>query len=266
MRIRVTWREVLVASALVASLHSCWPRANAQIAKPAESPFDRPVRTATVDLGLSEFYRPIDKIHSRLTCWYYPHFLIKELDFRQKGAEWDAIVPIGAGHAPKCEQAKQTGEIRQSDYGGYFSGVVGNLVFLDAADGLNGGLAFRIIDATSGKTVFEDEAKRRYRVKNNTLVWEGERLRIEKVTNGVPALTYLRVYHADCVLPKDGAACWSKIRAATGVKQATAPACTGLFKEDPDDPSVIFYPVRVELGPKFVPVPAAGQARCEAQE
>jgi hypothetical protein len=204
-------------------------------------------------------YRPNQNFRSTLTCSYYPRFLVKELDLGEKGAEWDAIVPIREGKTPKCEQTQQGGEIRldQHDWSGYFSGVVGDLIFLDASDGLNGGLAFEVVDA---------EARRRYRVKNNTLVWEGRRLRIQRDPNAAPVLAYTRAYRADCALPKDGAACWNKIRAVTGLKQAAPPACTGLFKDAPDDPSVIFYPVRMELGPKLVPVPVPGPVRCEAQE
>src|SRR5581483_4151635 len=207
--------------AIMAVLQSSSAKMRAQGAKPPTSPFDRPVREVVVDLEPSEFHMPNDKIRSTLTCDYYPRFLVKELDFREKGAEWDAIVPIREGKAPKCEQTMQDGEMRldSTKWSGYFSGVVGNLIFLDDSDGLNGGLAFEVVDAASGRTIFEDEAKRRYRVKNNTLVWEGERLRIERRPNGVPVLTYLRAYRADCALPKDGAACWNKIRAATGLKQ-----------------------------------------------
>jgi hypothetical protein len=268
MRMNVIRRETVAMLAIIVGLQFCSLQARAQVAAPSESPFDQPVRKVVVDLGPSEFHMPNQNAHSTLSCFYYPHFLVKELDLREKGATWDAIVPVHGGVAPKCEQAMQDGEMRldQAEWSGYFSGVVGDLVFLDASDGLNGSEAFKVVDAASGRTIFQDEAKRRYRVKNNTLVWEGERLRIERRPNGVPVLTYLRAYRADCALPKDGAECWSKIRAATGLKQLVAPTCTGLFKDHPEDPSVVFYPVRVELGPQPVPAPAPGIVRCEAQE
>lgn len=234
-------RSIGALLAIAAVVQFSLQKTGAQVATPPKAPFDPPVRKVAVDLGLSEFYRPIDKVHSTLTCYYYPHFVIKELDLREKGAEWDAIVPIRRDEVPKCEQALEDGEMRLDPrkWSGYFSGVVGNLIFLDDSDGLNGAMAFEVVDAANGQTVFEDEAKRRYR------------LRIHRQPNGPPALTYTRGYFADCPLPKDGGACWDKIRRTTGLKQLAPPTCTGQLKDDPDDPAVIFYPVRVVLGPKF---------------
>jgi hypothetical protein len=246
----------------------CQQLTRAQIARPSDSPFDHPLREVVVDLGLSEFYEPRRNVHNTLACYYYPKFLVKQLDFREKGAEWVGIVPVRGDKEPACAQSKDDGELRvdQNDWDGYFSGVVGEMVFLDAADGMNGSMRFRIVDATSGRTVFEDEAKRKYRIRNNTLAWEGQRLQIETRADGPPVLSYNRGYFADCPLPKGGTACWNKIRAATGLQQASAPVCTGVFKEDPDDPVVIFYRVRLELAAKPVLTLAPGPVRCEAQD
>jgi hypothetical protein len=79
-------------------------------------------------------------------------------------------------------------------------------------------------------------------------------------------LTYTRGYFAECSLQKDGAAWWSKIRAATGLPAMATPVCTSEFEDDPGDPSVVFFPVRVELGQKLVAVPVPGPVRCEAQK
>jgi hypothetical protein len=242
--------------------------AKAQIARPQALPFDRPVRTVKADLGPSEFYAPSDKIRNTLTCYYYPRFAVKELNRGEEGADWGGIIPIVAGDPPQCKQNQERGEIRfdQVHWLGYFSGVVGNYVFQDAPDGSNGSLAFRILDAATGKNLLEDEAKRNYRVKDGHLVWEGQRLHIERPARGGPVLTYTRGYFAKCSLYKDGAACWEKIRAATGLAKMPIPKCSGEYKDDPDDPSVIFYPVRVVLGPKPEAKPVSGPVRCEAQD
>jgi hypothetical protein len=263
MRTNVISRALLVLVSM-----AIFMQARSQIARPQASPFDRPVRTVKVDLGPSEFYEPKGKVRNTLTCYYYPLFVVKELDEGEKGAEWGGIVPIIAGNLPQCKQNQEKGEIRfdQVHWLGYFSGVVGNYVFQDAPDGLNGSLYFRIVDATTGKNLFEDEAKRNYRMKDGNLVWEGERLWIERPARGGPVLTYTRGYFAKCSLYKDGAACWKKIRAATGLPNMPVPKCSGEYKDDPDDPSVIFYPVRVALGPQSEAKPVPGPVRCEAQE
>lgn len=263
MRTKIALLESLAILALFCGLH-----AHGQIARPRASPFDRPMRHLEVDLGLSEFYEPIQNMHSYLTCYYYAHFLVKQLDLRQKGAEWVGIVPIPKGEAPKCNQAKEKSEIRldQKDWEGYFSGVVGNLVFIDDADGLNGSIGYVVFDATSGRELFRDQAERKIKMKGGRLVWEGQRLRIERSPHGAPVLSYIRAYFADCSLQKDGAACWSKIRAATKLPAMAVPACTGEFKDDPDDPSVVFFPVRVVLGSHPEPEVMPGRVRCQAQE
>jgi|KBSMisStaDraftv2_1062788.scaffolds.fasta_scaffold325365_2 hypothetical protein len=243
-------------------------QSRAQIARPLDSPFDRPLRKEVIDLGPSEFYEPRFKVRNTLTCFYYPRFVVKQLDFGQKGAEWDAIVPTGGGNWPRCEQTKNDREIRvdQEHWCGYFAGAVGNLVFLDASDGLNGSMNFSVIETESGREVFRDTARRKYLIKKNRLVWEGQRLQIKKHPEGPPVLTYTRAYFAECPLPKGGLDCWNKIRASTGLNQPTAPVCRQQFKEDPDDFSVIFYPVRVQLGPKPEPIPMPGRILCQDQE
>jgi len=261
MRAMVISRGLLAVVSMVVFM-----QAKGQIARPQASPFDRPVQTVKVDLGPSPFYRPNDKVRNTLTCYYYPLFVVKELDEGEEGAEWGGIVPIVPGNQPQCKQDQDKGEIRPVDWLGYFSGVVGNYVFQDAPDGLNGSLYFRIIDAATGKNLFEDEARRNYRMKDGNLVWEGERLRIERPARDGPVLTYTRGYFAKCSLYKDGAACWEKIRAATGLPKIPIPKCSGEYKDDPDDPSVVFYPVRVVLGRRPEAKPVSGPVRCEAQE
>lgn len=260
--------KVVSLGLLVVASTAVFMQASGQIARPQASPFDRPVRTVKVDLGPSQFYEPKRKVRNTLTCYYYPLFVVKELDEGEKGAEWGAIVPIVAGNPPQCKQNQEKGEIRfdQGQWEGYFSGVVGNYVFEDAADGLNGSLAFLIVDAMTGKNLIEDEAERIYRMKDGRLVWEGERLRIERPARGAPVLTYIRGFFAKCSIYKDGAACWEKIRAATGLPKMPIPKCSGEYKDDPGDPSVIFYPVRVALEPNPEAKPTSGPVRCEAQE
>ena len=264
MQANVVSHGILVVLLIVGT----WRGGEGQTGGPKALPFDRPLRTVRVDLGLSEFYEPSQKMHSFLTCNYYPGFMVKDLDLRQKGEEWIGIVSLHRGETLKCVREQEKNEMRPDggEWEGYFVGVVGKLIFIDNSDGLNGSMGFSILDATTGKKIFEDQAKRNYRLKNGNLVWEGERLRIERPSESLPVLRYTRGYFADCSLQKDGAACWSKIRASTGLPAMAAPVCTGEFKDHPDDPSVVFFPVQVVLGQKLEALPMPGQVRCEAQE
>jgi hypothetical protein len=258
MRTKVVSRGILIVMVIAGG----W-RGEGQTAGPKASPYDRPLRTVRVDLGPSEFYESARNMHSYLTCNYYPGFMVKDLDLREKGEEWIGIVPLRQGRTPKCVREQEKEEIRPDnrEWEGYFVGVVGTLIFSDNSDGQNGSMGFCIIEAATGRKIFYDQAKRSYRLKNGNLVWEGERLRIERRPEGAPVLTYTRGYFAECSLQKDGPACWNKIRASTGLPAMAAPACTGEFKDDPGDPSVVFFPVRVELGQKLVAVPVPGPVR-----
>src|SRR4029077_13600736 len=84
-------------------------------------------------------------------------------------------------------------------------------VFFDSEDGINGADGFAVF-STDAKKLFDDNAQG----KLETIAVDGTTL----------TMTYQRSLPGPCSVAKDGAACWSKIAAATGVKPATDPGCT----------------------------------------
>ena len=149
-----------------------------------------------------------------LTCRYYAHFMVKEIDEGEVGAAQISIVPRGGG-APKptCQRQNVPSEkvVSAEDWSGYVKGVKGGYVFLDADDGVNGGLGFAVFAADSAKKLFDDSAVGD--LKSVTI--EGEEL----------TLRYARSYSGDCSVPHDGVSCWSKFAEATGVDAAPPPDC-----------------------------------------
>ncbi len=245
------------------------------------SSFDKPLRTQTVDLGPSRYSM---HTHGKVTCYLFPHFMVKEVDLGQKGADKLAIVPIANGVAASCTAARAKSEmiVRPHDWSGYFKGVKNNLVFFRADDGLNGGMGFAIYDAKTGKKIFEDVAL--------------GQIEFVEHPGKLVAMNYTRVIDAECILPKEQAACWERIakkialsagmldckkgydesarNLAKGRCQAQStdtPECLEkelklATEQTAQAPSVIAYPVEVTLGPhpniKAVP----GSVRCWPSE
>ena len=99
-------------------------------------------------------------IRIKLSCYYFPGFVIKQYDSGQKGAEWLAIVPKTGGSQPVCAAAHGPGEkvIAAPEWSGYFRGVKENLVFFNADNGYGGGLPFSVFDSKTGQKVIADSA------------------------------------------------------------------------------------------------------------
>jgi len=149
-----------------------------------------------------------------LTCRYYAHFMVKEVDEGEIGAAQISIVPSdGGAPKPACQRKNVPSEkvVNASEWSGYVKGVKGDYVFLDADDGVNGGLGFAVFAAGSAKKLFDDSAVGNLK----SVALEGK----------VLTLRYARSYSGDCSVPHDGAGCWSKIAAATGQTAAKQPDC-----------------------------------------
>ena len=244
--------------------------------------FDKPLSKKSVALGPSES-NPKNhgqKTHGKVTCYYYPGFMVKEVDLGEKGSERLAIVPAGKTAAP-CTRARTKTEkvVNPDEWSGYFKGVKSNLVFFNADDGWNGGMGFAVYDAETAKKIYEDVAL-------------GE-LKFPDVSGPNISVAYTRVVDGGCDLPKEQAACWSAIQKKFSLESAAAPdcktgyeksaqamakaRCSGNPKADPqcmakelslarqqasDASSVISYPVSVVLGPNPAVNPVAGSVGC----
>jgi len=238
--------------------------------------FDKPVRKQRVELGkaanaLSD--------RNRVTCYYFPKFMVKEVDLGEEGAERLGILPVTPQSRGKCVRApgKEEIVIPAKQWSGYFMGAKNDYVFFSGDDGWNDATPFAVFDSKTGKKLFEDSAK----------------ADIAFATTGqIVSMRYLRVVTDDCFILKD-AACWQRMATKYGLDNAAAPDCQKgyqasaesmakgrctaqraplaacLKKERPlalkqalDSPSVISYPVEVELGTTPAAKPTGASAAC----
>lgn len=206
--------------------------------------FDTPLRESVLNLGPSPYGG-----HIRLTCEYFPTFLVKQMDVGSEGAVWFGIVPERAGHPALCSKTHPPTEktISGKEWCGYLQGVKQHYLFLSACNSYNGAQDFAVYDATTGQRVFQDSAV------------DFGNLALARATDGGLLLRYARVVLFDCTLPAEQAACWSKIESKLGLENAATPACTTYEKQKG---SVIAYPVEVALtaSPTVRAVP--GEIRC----
>jgi hypothetical protein len=212
---------------------------------------DLPLDKKVFDLGPSPFNLPgATRVRIELSCYYYTNFAIKQFDEGQKGADWLAIVPIKAGRKPECSQVRDRAERRidQREWVGYFMGAQGNLVFLSAADGENGGIPFVIYDSRSGTKFFEDssyDANTRNKRAGGSSPFD--HLRVVRARNGKVTLVYLRVVATKCDLHRDAASCWEQVRRKLDIKRTAAPVCSDYADIKDFWTSAVAFPVEVSL-------------------
>ena len=195
------------SAALAKTTHAKSPPKKSVPAKP--SIFDPPLQIQKRTLPTGK-----DRSKNIITCRYYTHFMVKEVDEGEVGATQLSVVPISTGAGkPPCQRQNLAAEkvVNPSAWTGYFKGVKGDYVLFDADDGVNGGLGFAVVTAGDAKKRFDDSA-----VGN---------LKSAKLDGNALALRYARSYSSECSVPKEGAACWSKIAAATGETGAKQPDC-----------------------------------------
>lgn len=224
--------------------------------------FDVPLDKQVVDYGLSP-YQPGGNARIKLSCYSYTNFMIEEFDLGQEGAEWWEIVPIQEGAKPACKPS-HTPDVKiigPKEWEGYFKCVSGGLVFLDAADGANGGMQFAVYDVRTGARIFEDsyydERMWKKQVGNSSF----GRLRLRHPANQT-TLVYLRVAVTDCDLHLEKTSCWKHVRKQFGVRSATVPVCNGYAGITNHRDSAFAYPVEVSLTPKPTSEIIDGPVKC----
>src|SRR5215472_1433395 len=84
--------------------------------------FDKPVRKQRVDLGKTA--NPLSDRH-RVTCYFFPNFMVKEIDLGEVGADRLGILPVTPQSTGKCVRARGKDEIviPAEQWSGYFMGV-----------------------------------------------------------------------------------------------------------------------------------------------
>jgi hypothetical protein len=217
------------------------------------SPFDPPSKTVHTLLP-----RDRDNPQSRpkVTCAYFPRFMVKEIDLGEVGASQLSVL-TGSG-SPPCRQANAPGErvVSPTTWSGYFAGAKGDYVIFTADDGWNGGMGFAVFSAQSGRKLFDDTYKTRFQS-------------VQTSAAGL-VLRYRRVYAAKCSIAADAAGCWAKVRKDTGLSAAAPPDCRAAYAREArrtpklaaqvrGDPTVIDYEALVTLqGGHPVIRPASG--------
>lgn len=178
------------------------------------SPFDLPLKTVKVPLP-----RDPDNPQSKpkVTCAYYRDFMVKEVDLGEEGADQLSILPAPA---VTCQRANAKGEkvVSANDWSGYFAGVRGGYVVFTGDDGWNGGMGFAVFDAHSGRKLFDDAYKTRFKA-------------LEASSGGL-VLHYRRVYAAKCSLRADPNGCWAAIRRDTGLEGVHGPDCAADYARE----------------------------------
>lgn len=243
--------------------------------------FDKPLATKTVDLGPSKYS---SEAHAQVKCYYFPGFMVKEVDQGEKGAARLAIVP-DSHVIPKCTQSKYKSEmvVNAEEWSGYFKGAKNGFVFFDADDGVNGGMGFAVYDARTGKKLFSDSAV--------------GPLQFPERPDNAFAIKYERLVQAECVIQNEFSQCWQQIKKDLALENVRAPDCRAGYeksaqtlakgrcqaqntsntqcmekeialarKQTDGSPSVIVYPVEVILGHRPLIHPLAGEARCWAAD
>jgi hypothetical protein len=225
--------------------------------------FDPPLKKRIADFGPSPYY-PGGNVRSKLTCYFYRTFMVKEYDEGQKGAEWLSILPIDKGAASACVRSHVPGEkvIEEPEWRGYFKGAKGNLVFFNADDGMNGGFPFIVYDAKIGQKIFEDSAY-------DSSMWSKKaqdspfnRLRVTSAQDGQVSLRYLRVVEANCDLHTEKISCWEQVRKKLALKSPQMPVCSGYRGIPTRWASAVAYPVEVLLFPQPATKTIAGPIKC----
>ena len=226
--------------------------------------FDAPLNKKVVDFGTSPHHPAAQHERIKLTCYYYPTFMVKQYDEGEKGAEWLSIAPMEKCAQPGCTKSHPPGEklIDPSDWGGYFKGVKGELVFFDADDGHEGGLPFAIFEAKTARKIFEDTAYDSTMWNKKAAPSPFNRLRIETSPDQQIILRYLRVVEGGCDLHQEKTACWDRIRAKLELRTTEMPACSGYEKITERWDSAVAYPVEVSLFPQPAIKTIDGPVKC----
>lgn len=228
--------------------------------------FDVAQKKTVVDFGLSENNPPGGQnLRIKLYCFFYPDFVIKEYSNEgEKGAEWVAIVPIHGGTTSACVRTHASDEriFKWPEWSGYFKGVKGNLVFLNDADGTDGGIPFTIYDFKTGSKIFRDSAY-------DSEMWTKKppnspfnHLRFSGAQAGGLTTTYLRVVETDCDLHSEKTSCWEQVKKKLDLKGARMPVCTGYEDIRVRYASAVAYPVEVSLFPQPVTKSIPGPVKC----
>jgi hypothetical protein len=177
----------------------------------------------------------------QVTCTYYAGLMVRETgtDTPDPGAA-TMVQAAASAKRPTCGRAASPIAIAMKTDGYSLLGRKGPFLVFEATDP-NGAVDFLVIDAKSGRTLFEDGKSDRVGLSAVSL------------SGGALRLRYTRGLNASCSVAQ-GAACWAKlahdgaIPAALGRTAPPVQACKTAYRKTPaDDPSIILYPVETVI-------------------
>ncbi len=259
-RIIALHAALLVAGMLGLAISPAWAAETSGL-------FDRPLRELHLPL-------PPDpdnpQAKTQLSCYYYPHLMIKQVDLGGDGADQLSMSFVPKGQAaPACRRENGKDEKIVAAWSGYFQGVKGDYVFF-SGEGANGGEGLAVFGSAETTPLFTDLTTKLQAV---TLTGPVQDIDQRPWYENPLLLRYRRVYLAPCSMRADAAHCWIRIRQVTGLAQASPPNCDAAYeameKHAPQeqlagvraDPSVIEYEVEAVLDgsgvKRIVPVSAA---------
>jgi hypothetical protein len=207
--------------------------------------FDRPVAVSKVTPKSS------DDPNGQLVCTFYQDLMIRESGTDTPAPNAAVVTPLSTGQArPACDATHRNSEVALKTEGFSFTGRKDHFLLFSATDP-NGAVPFMLLDAGSGRVVFED----------GTPADRG--LQAIAMEHGNLHLRYRRAFNAPCSIIQNATTCWSQL-IATGKlphsMEQPVPSprlCAASYKADKapaNDPSIIAYDVETV-------VDAAGQAQ-----
>ena len=151
-------------------------------------------------------------------CWRYETFAV--IGIKGSGEVGTGEVDLRRESKPHENLCKMefSGKVDNLDIiEGDFAGVAGDFVVIEGADATDGPPQFQILSTVTNKEVFKGVHNP---AEEFSLTRRGHRT----------SLTYFTRIPVKCELADEGAACWSKVLAASPLKKHTAmPDCKGAF-------------------------------------
>jgi hypothetical protein len=207
--------------------------------------FDRPVAVRKVTPKSS------DDPNGQLVCTFYQDLMIRESGTDTPAPNASVVLPLPSGQArPACDATHRNSEVALKTEGFSFAGRKDHFLLFSATDP-NGAVPFMVLDAGTGRVVFEDATP------------ADRGLQAIAVDHGSLHLRYRRAFNAPCSIMQNATTCWSQL-IATGKlphsMEQSVPSpqlCAASYKAEKapaNDPSIIAYDVETV-------VDSAGQAQ-----
>lgn len=195
-----------------------------------------------------------------ITCTRYADLVVRQRDTDSSDPDDAILIPVKAGSSIDCKRAPGPEAHKIEVSGMIFMGRNGTFLFFEEAD-TNGIFPFVVFDAGTGRKLFEDASG-----------YDG--IDTFANENGTLKLGFRRAVRVDCSIPKQGAACWTRILREEPVPQPVAAlaapikACADAYRSDKapkDSESIVSFDVRlVWTGGGPLEVQASGPLRCQA--